>query len=123
MSQSRSVVILCQETAKEWLNAEDIEKVAGYHSYPDQLTVVITDQACILNYLAGKARQNGVPIAQREIGGMGESVSAVAAVRAESPALDPELDEFPRVLHRQQAQRDLVEEGEDRSIRPDAKCE
>src|SRR5262245_1204869 len=54
MSQSSSVVILRQEAAKERLNTEDIEIVAGYHSHPDQLTAVIADQACILDNLAGE---------------------------------------------------------------------
>jgi hypothetical protein len=98
------------------LNAEYVEKVSGDHPYPDHLAAVFANQASSLYELAGEAGKNCVPVAQREIGGMREGVQAVAAVRAEATALNPELDEFSRVTNWEQSQHDLIEEREDRRI-------
>src|SRR5262245_1324910 len=123
MAQTRLIVILRQQAAEMRLNAQDIEEVPGHHSYPDHLTAVFADQAGSLNQLAGEAGKNVVPVAQRKINGMGERVEAVTTLLTGAPPFNPELDEFPRVLHRQQAQHDLIEEREDRRIRADPERE
>src|SRR6185437_4304904 len=100
-----------------------VEKISGDQSHPDHLAAVVADQARALHALAGEPRKNRVPIAQREINRMGEGMHTVAAVRAKTPALDPQLDELTRITHRQQSQHDLIEKREDRRISANPKRE
>ena len=50
---------------------------------------------------------------------MRERPDAVAVVVAEAAALDPELDQLPRLAHGEQPEEDLIDEREHRRVRPD----
>ena len=70
MTVAQPVIIGCEEAAKMRLNAKDAKEIPGNESHGDHLAAIFTDQAGGLYALAGKARKNGVTVAQRQVKGM-----------------------------------------------------
>ena len=114
------VVRHVQHTARVRANPEHVEEVAGDHADVDHLVAIVPEQARLLDELPGEAREHRVLLTQREVEGMRERPHAVAAVRAEAPAFDANLDQLARVLDGQEAQQDLIDQPEHRRVRADA---
>ena len=113
------VVVRPEHPAQVRRNAENLKIVPGHHSHADHLGAIVVRQTDALHPLARQAGKHGVPVAEGSVNGIGEGVFVIAAVRAEAPALHPQLHQFLRIVHRQRSQQHLVHQRENRRIRAD----
>ena len=120
MSVAVFVISGSEQAAELRAYAEDLEVVAGDEADTDHLAAVFADEAGALHSDAGEAAEDGVAVAEFQVLGVGEGVTAVAALRAEAAAFQAELHEFARVFDGQHAQQDLVHQGEHGGVGADA---
>src|SRR5262249_20088574 len=117
------VVFRCEEPAEMGLDSEHIEEVPGNQTNTDHLAALGANQAGQCDQLPGEAAEHRVPVAQRQVHGMGKRVQAVAALGTGASALSPELDELTWVADGKKPQQDLVGQSEHGGVGADAESQ
>ena len=121
MGAGKQVVVDREAAAQRGIKAERVEPGAANEFRLDPLTAIVVAEVEGSGEARGHIFEDGVMVAKIPIHRVRESVLAPnhAALRTRAG----ERDQLSRVLHRDEAQQNLVRDGEHGTVRPDAKRE
>src|SRR5262249_4981656 len=116
---THAIVIPSQQSPEVRLDTQNLEVVSCNQPNTYQLHAIVVGKTGSFHSLPGQTGKHRVAVTEGNICGIRKRVLVVPGIGAEASSLGPELNEFARLMDRQEPQQKLIHQCENRGIGAD----